>query len=655
MMRVHPWKAWLASLCVLGLFAAGCTPEPQPPPPNPSPTATRLAFAAAPQGGTAGAALAALEVTLRDDQGNTVAGASASVRLTLGSGPSGASLRGTTTVQATNGVARFTDLVLEKAGRYTLSASADNLQGAISAAFDVAPAAAASLALAQLPDSVAAGSAASVEVTALDGFGNVATQYTGTVGFSSSDTQATLPADYTFTAQDAGRRTFANAITLRQAGSRQVTATDRANASLSASRQVTVLPASASRLTFTRQPASRSVRAALPSVEVTIVDAQGNTVNTNTPTITLALTQTGATLEGSLSAAPTAGVASFTSLSLAQEGTGYILTASASGLASATSAPFDIIDDVAPAQPGLSAGTVTDTQIAVQWTAVGDDGSLGTASAYDLRYSTTAITSESDFNAATRATTSAPRAPGSAEQVLLSGLQPGTSYYIALKVTDSVGNSTRSATLQVSTQSPPALRLAFTQQPQSGTAGTALPALAVSIQNASGSTQPVDGTQITLTLQGATGFGPFTASTSNGVATFNDVRIDRAGTGYTLTASATGLTSAISQAFDIAPTSTARLAMSAPSSSYTSGATIPLTVSAEDPYGNVTPSYRGTIIFSTTDSNGDVPVDHAFTEQDAGRRTFNIILRTAGQQTLGVTDLMNGSLGGNIRLTITAP
>ena len=35
-------------------------------------------------------------------------------------------------------------------------------------------------------------------VTAVDAYGNVATGYTGTVHFTSSDGQAVLPANYTF-------------------------------------------------------------------------------------------------------------------------------------------------------------------------------------------------------------------------------------------------------------------------------------------------------------------------------------------------------------------------------------------------------------------------------------------------------------------------
>ena len=45
----------------------------------------------------------------------------------------------------------------------------------------------------------------------LDAYGHVVTGYTGTVHFTSSDGQAVLPGDYTFTAGDNGGHTFTTA------------------------------------------------------------------------------------------------------------------------------------------------------------------------------------------------------------------------------------------------------------------------------------------------------------------------------------------------------------------------------------------------------------------------------------------------------------
>ena len=59
---------------------------------------------------------------------------------------------------------------------------------------------------------VTAGDAISLTVKATDAFGNAVTGYKGKVKFSSTDTQASLPADYTFTAADAGVHTFTVAL-----------------------------------------------------------------------------------------------------------------------------------------------------------------------------------------------------------------------------------------------------------------------------------------------------------------------------------------------------------------------------------------------------------------------------------------------------------
>jgi hypothetical protein len=89
----------------------------------------------------------------------------------------------------------------------------------------VSPGAAVRFAITGLPDSTTAGTPLLVTVTAFDAFGNVATGYRGTVAFTSTDSQATLPPDYIFTARDTGRRTFA--VTFATVGSQSLTVDDR--------------------------------------------------------------------------------------------------------------------------------------------------------------------------------------------------------------------------------------------------------------------------------------------------------------------------------------------------------------------------------------------------------------------------------------------
>jgi len=108
--------------------------------------------------------------------------------------------------------------------------------------------------------------------------------------------------------------------------------------------------------------------------------------------------------------------------------------------------------------------------------------------------------------------------------------------------------------------SSPASKLAFTVQPGTVTAGAAIsPAVQVTVQDAQGNTVTSSTASITLAISSGTGTGTsgavlggtLTGAAVSGVATFNDLTIDKAGTGYTLTATATSLTSATSTSFTV--------------------------------------------------------------------------------------------------------
>ena len=107
-----------------------------------------------------------------------------------------------------------------------------------------------------------------------------------------------------------------------------------------------------------------------------------------------------------------------------------------------TTSTTTVSDTTAPAAVGdLAAGTVTADSVELTWTAPGDDGNSGTAAQYDLRYSTSAIADDTDFNNATAvAGVPAPQAAGSAESFTVTGLDPATTYYFAVKTADEVSN-----------------------------------------------------------------------------------------------------------------------------------------------------------------------------------------------------------------------
>lgn len=88
----------------------------------------------------------------------------------------------------------------------------------------------------------------------------------------------------------------------------------------------------------------------------------------------------------------------------------------------------------------LSVTGATGTSLALRWTAPGDDGTSGTATSYDVRYSTSTITSGNWSSASQASGEPAPAAGGTVQTFTLSGLQSGRTYYVAIRATDNGGN-----------------------------------------------------------------------------------------------------------------------------------------------------------------------------------------------------------------------
>ena len=87
-----------------------------------------------------------------------------------------------------------------------------------------------------------------------------------------------------------------------------------------------------------------------------------------------------------------------------------------------------------------SAQLVTSNSVQLSWTTTGDDSLAGTAAQFDLRYSTSAITA-ANFASATRWNgTPTPTAPGTRQTTTVTGLQPSTTYWFAIKTGDEVPN-----------------------------------------------------------------------------------------------------------------------------------------------------------------------------------------------------------------------
>jgi uncharacterized repeat protein (TIGR02059 family) len=97
-----------------------------------------------------------------------------------------------------------------------------------------------------------------------------------------------------------------------------------------------------------------------------------------------------------------------------------------------------------------------------------------------------------------------------------------------------------------------ATKVGFLTQPSNTVRGSAISTFTVAVQDSQGYTVATDNsTVITLTGTGTTLNGTVSATAVNGIATFSNVRPGTAGSGKTITAAATSLTSGTSNAFTV--------------------------------------------------------------------------------------------------------
>jgi len=321
----------------------------------------------------------------------------------------------------------------------------------------------------------------------------------------------------------------------------------------------TAAPGPASKLAFVVQPSDVTAGVAFsPPIQVAVQDAFGNTVTTASTSITMSLGANpgSGTLAGTTSAAAAGGVATFASLSINRPGAGYTLTAAAAGLAGATSVTLTVAVGAASklafsVQPtSATAGTALTpaVQVLVQ-------DALGNAVSSSTAAVTLAIASGTGTAGATLSGTLTKAAVGGVATFSdLSLDKVGTSYALSASASG-LANST-SGVFAVSPG--PASKLVFSAQPTIVSAGGVVgPAVEVSVQDAQGNAVTSSTADVTVSITSGTGAtgatlsGTRTAAAVAGVATFSDLSIDKAGTGYTIDAGSSGLSSATSAAFDV--------------------------------------------------------------------------------------------------------
>lgn len=577
-------------------------------------TATKLAFTQQPTTTTSGVSISpSVKVTAQDALGNTVSSftGNVAVAITSGTGTAGATLSGTLTLAAINGVATFSNLSIDKAGTgYTLRATAAGLTAATSAAFNINTGAATQLAFTTQPVTTVAGATIpTVRVTARDAAGNPVPGYTGnvTMAIGTDPGNGTLSGTTVVTAVS-GVATFSN-LSINRTGIGYTLKASATGLTTAFSAPFDITAGQAFQLVFTAQPVTTTAATTLAPITVTARDAQGNTVTgfTSNVTMAIAVNAGNGTLSGTKTVPAVQGVATFSTLSIDSVGTGYRLAATSGSLKPDTSSAFSInagaatklVFSVQPSQTGAG-GIITP---AVKVTA--QDAGGNTATGYTGQV-TIAIATNPPGNGVLSGTKVVAAVNGVATFSDLSIDKLGTGY--TLRATATGLTLATSAPFNITAGS--AIQLAFTTQPVNTTAGVAMAQVRVTARDAQGNTATGFTGNITVAIGTNPGGGTLSGTKSVpavlGVATFSTLSIDKSGTGYTLTAAANGLTGATSSTFNITPAALSQLAFTVDPSNATAGATITpaVKVAGQDAFGNTVTSFTGSVTIAITPGSG---------------------------------------------------
>ncbi len=310
-----------------------------------------ISWATQPGDGLGGQALSSQpDVTLTGISGNPVSG---SVQLSLKGGPAGAVLTcAINPTPAGEGTAQFSGCSVNLAGTYQLVA-ADTADAAITAtsdSFTVSPGAAAQLGFVQSPTSATGGTAfATQPVVAVEDLGGNPVDVPGssvrlsiTPGTGSPGATLSCSNNPRSVDPSTSLATFSDCNIDKDGSGYELTATGDGFVATSA--PFTVHTGTAARLVFTVQPNGGIANSGFGTQpQVSVADAGGNPIGPASATVSLTVsTGSLSCVANPVAADPSTGTAVFAGCQATTIGSGEYLTASANGLLSATSAPFNV-------------------------------------------------------------------------------------------------------------------------------------------------------------------------------------------------------------------------------------------------------------------------------------------------------------------------
>lgn len=396
--------------------------------------------------------------------------------------------------------------------------------------------------------------------------------------------------------------------------------------------------AAPSKVSFVQQPGNATAGAAIaPPVTVQLKSWWSANVSQEGVPITITLSSGSGTLSGTTTRQTNSdGLATFNDLSINTLGSKK-LTASSPGLTSATSRSFDITlgppsrlkIQQEPSQTA-TAGVPFSQQPEIRVLDAG--GNVVTTD------NTTEVTaSRLAGNGDLQGTLTATARKGVVTFSNLSHTVTGD-----ITILFSSGSLIRDTSSVIDVNPAPAARLSFLQHPMDATAGTVIaPPVTVRLRDAFGNSVGTSGTEVRLGLTSGSGTldGTLAKNTVSGVATFDDLRIDLAGSKQ-LTASSGSLTPATSTTFEITakeahalvfiqqPTSTQAASPIAP----------PVIVQLRDSLGNDVPLGGVGVVLQLASGTGTLSGNTTRVTNDSGLATFDdLSIEQAGQKQLRAT------------------
>jgi len=477
------------------------------------------------------------------------------------------------------------------------------------------------------PSPAIAGTQFNFTVTAQDANNNTLTGYTGTVHFTSSDGNAVLPADATLT-----NGTAIFPATLETSGSQTITATDTVTASITGTSGAIVV-GSATTHFLVSAPAHATPGTAF-TFTVTAQDASNNIVPAYAGTVHLTSTDTFAALPPD--SALVNGTATF-SATLKTPGSQTIHAAD-TGTPSLTGTSGTIAVAAWTAQHFLvtaSASAVAGT--AFNFTVTAQDANNNTLTGFTSMVQF----SSSDPSAVLPAPSTLVNGTGTFLATLkTAGSQSITASYTCIAPGGICWSSVTGNSGAIVVSAATAAHLALTA-PTSATAGSTVN-FTVSAKDAYNNPVSSYAGTVHFTSSDAAAVLPANAAVTNGTGTFAAAL--RTSGSQTIAAAdvATASIAGTSGAIVVTGGAATHLVVTAPAGA-SSGVAFQFTVTAQDVYNNPSPSYAGTVHFSSTDGQAVLPANAVLAN---GTGTFSATLKTQANQNLTATDVATASITG---------